>query len=88
MGTVSTGGVQHDALFASLGWPASPESDPVEVMNAVAQELPQWIQCVIDWSHHTLPQVLLVVIPACMLNHGADDAHCCSVATGERCGAR
>ena len=49
---------QHDALFASHGVASfSAESDPVELMNAVAQQLPQWIQCHIDWSHHTLPQV-------------------------------
>ena len=32
-------------------------ADPVEVMNAVALQLPAWIQCHIDWSHHTIPQV-------------------------------
>ena len=48
----------HDALFASHGVASLPaECDPVEVMNAVALQLPQWIQCHIDWSHHTLPQV-------------------------------
>ena len=48
----------HDELFASHGVASFPaECDPVEVMNAVAQQLPQWIQCHIDWSHHTLPQV-------------------------------
>ena len=50
--------VKHDALFASHGVASfSAEFDPVEVMNAVALQLPQWIQCHIDWSHHTLPQV-------------------------------
>ena len=33
------------------------DSDPVYVMNAVALQLPQWIACHIDWSHHTIPQV-------------------------------
>ena len=48
----------HDALYASHGVASfSAESDPVEVMNAVALQLPQWIHCHIDWSHHTLPQV-------------------------------
>lgn len=48
----------HDELFASHGLASfSAEGDPVEVMNAVALQLPQWIQCHIDWSHHTLPQV-------------------------------
>ena len=32
------------------------DSDPVYVMNAVALQLPQWIACHIDWSHHTIPQ--------------------------------
>ena len=32
-------------------------ADPVEVMNSVALQLPAWIQCHIDWSHHTIPQV-------------------------------
>ena len=48
----------HDELFASHGVASfAAECDPVEVMNAVALQLPQWIQCHIDWSHHTLPQV-------------------------------
>lgn len=33
------------------------DADPVAVMNQVAQELPAWIQCHLDWSHHVLPQV-------------------------------
>ena len=33
------------------------DSDPVYVMNAVALQLPLWIPCHIDWSHHTIPQV-------------------------------
>ena len=48
----------HDELFASHGVASFPAAcDPVEVMNAVALQLSQWIQCHIDWSHHTLPQV-------------------------------
>ena len=48
----------HDELFDSHGVDSfSAACEPVEVMNAVALQLPQWIQCHIDWSHHTLPQV-------------------------------
>lgn len=48
----------HDELFASHGVaPFSPESDPVALMNVVALQLPQWIQCHLDWGYHTLPQV-------------------------------
>ena len=49
---------QHHQLFVRHGVTSfADDRDPVEVMNAVALELPQWIQCHIDWSHHTLPQV-------------------------------
>ena len=48
----------HRELFSKLGVESfAPDSDPVEVMNAVALKHPQWIHCHIDWSHHTLPQV-------------------------------
>jgi len=33
------------------------DADPVVVMNQVAQQLPAWIPCHVDWSHHALPQV-------------------------------
>ena len=49
---------QHHQLFMRHGVTSFAEDrDPMEVMNAVALALPQWIQCHIDWSHHTLPQV-------------------------------
>ena len=48
----------HQQLFAEQGVPSFDDNaDPVEVMNAVALQLPAWIQCHIDWSHHTIPQV-------------------------------
>lgn len=48
----------HRELFSSLGVERFEQGiDPVEVMNAVALKQPQWIQCHINWSHHTLPQV-------------------------------
>ena len=48
----------HRELFSNLGVESiSPDCDPVEAMNAVALQQPQWIHCHIDWSHHTLPQV-------------------------------
>lgn len=31
--------------------------DPSIVMNRVALQLPAWIACHLDWSHHTIPQV-------------------------------
>ena len=31
--------------------------DPSIVMNRVALQLPAWITCHLDWSHHTIPQV-------------------------------
>ena len=48
----------HQQLFEEQGVRSFDDSaDPVEVMNAVALQLPAWIQCHIDWSHHTIPQV-------------------------------
>ena len=48
----------HQQLFEEQGVRSfDDEADPVEVMNAVALQLPAWIQCHIDWSHHTIPQV-------------------------------
>ena len=48
----------HQQLFAEQGVRSFDDTaDPVEVMNAVALQLPAWIQCHIDWSHHTIPQV-------------------------------
>ena len=48
----------HQQLFAEQGVRSFDNTaDPVEVMNAVALQLPAWIQCHIDWSHHTIPQV-------------------------------
>ena len=48
----------HDALFASHRVCSfDDDSDPVAVMNSVAVQLTAWVQCHLDWSHHTLPQV-------------------------------
>jgi len=48
----------HQQLFAEQGVRSFDDNvDPVEAMNAVALQLPAWIQCHIDWSHHTIPQV-------------------------------
>ncbi len=48
----------HQQLFEEQGVRSFDDNaDPVEVMNAVALQLPAWIQCHIDWSHHTIPQV-------------------------------
>jgi hypothetical protein len=48
----------HQHLFHRHGVSSfRDEADPVAVMNQVAQQLPAWIPCHIDWSHHTLPQV-------------------------------
>ncbi len=48
----------HQQLFAEQGVRSFDNTaDPMEVMNAVALQLPAWIQCHIDWSHHTIPQV-------------------------------
>ena len=48
----------HQQLFHRYGVSSfGDEADPAAVMNQVAQQLPAWIQCHIDWSHHTLPQV-------------------------------
>lgn len=48
----------HQELFSHHGVSSfSDGADPVAVMNQVAQHLPAWIPCHIDWSHHTLPQV-------------------------------
>jgi hypothetical protein len=48
----------HQQLFAEQRVRSFDDNaDPIEVMNAVALQLPAWIQCHIDWSHHTIPQV-------------------------------
>ena len=48
----------HRNLFLKQGIASfADDSDPVYVMNAVALQLPLWIPCHIDWSHHTIPQV-------------------------------
>jgi len=48
----------NQQLFAEQGVRSFDDNiDPVEAMNAVALQLPAWIQCHIDWSHHTIPQV-------------------------------
>ena len=48
----------HQQLFAEQGVRSFDDNvDPVEAMNAAALQLPAWIQCHIDWSHHTIPQV-------------------------------
>lgn len=48
----------HQQLFSRHGVSSfGDDADPVAVMNQVAQQLPAWIPCHIDWSHHTLPQV-------------------------------
>ena len=47
----------HHELFARHGVRSfADEADPVDVMNQAASQLPAWIACHIDWSHHTLPQ--------------------------------
>jgi len=48
----------HDRLFARFGVCSfADDSDPVDVMNQAALQLPSWIACHIDWSHHTIPQI-------------------------------
>jgi len=48
----------HQQLFKEQGVCSFDDNaDPVEMMNAVALQLPAWIQCHIDWSHHSIPQV-------------------------------
>ena len=48
----------HDELFAGHGIHSFvDEADPVDVMNQAALQLPAWIACHIDWSHHTIPQI-------------------------------
>jgi hypothetical protein len=48
----------HQQLFSRHGVSSfGDDADPVAVMNQVAQQLPAWIPCHIDWSHHILPQV-------------------------------
>ena len=48
----------HQHLFSAQDVRSFDDNaDPIEVMNAVALQLPAWIQCHIDWSHHTIPQV-------------------------------
>ena len=47
----------HDELFAGHGVHSfADDADPVDVMNQAALQLPAWIACHIDWSHHTIPQ--------------------------------
>ena len=48
----------HDELFAGHGVHSfADDADPVDVMNQAALQLPAWIACHIDWSHHTIPQI-------------------------------
>ncbi|WP_186549850.1 sulfotransferase family 2 domain-containing protein [Synechococcus sp. Minos11] len=48
----------HDELFAGHGVGSfADDADPVDVMNQAALQLPAWIACHIDWSHHTIPQI-------------------------------
>ena len=48
----------HDDLFAGHGVCSfADDADPVHVMNQVALQLPAWISCHIDWSHHTIAQI-------------------------------
>ncbi len=48
----------HQQLFKEQGVCSfNDNDDPVKVMNAVALQLPAWIQCHLDWSHHTIHQV-------------------------------
>ena len=48
----------HDELFAGHGVHSfADDADPVDVMNQTALQLPAWIACHIDWSHHTIPQI-------------------------------
>ena len=48
----------HDELFAGHGIHSfSDDADPVDVMNQAALQLPAWIACHVDWSHHTIPQI-------------------------------
>jgi hypothetical protein len=48
----------HDQLLSEHGVQSfADHSEPAEVMNTVALQLGAWIDCHLDWSHHTLPQV-------------------------------
>jgi hypothetical protein len=48
----------HHALYTRHGVSSfADHADPVAVMNQVALQLADWIQCHLDWSHHVLPQV-------------------------------
>ena len=48
----------HDDLFAGHGVCSfADDADPVHVMNQVAQQLPAWIACHIDWSHHSMARI-------------------------------
>ena len=48
----------HDELFARNGVCSfADDADPVDVMNQAALQLPAWIACHIDWSHHTIAQI-------------------------------
>jgi hypothetical protein len=48
----------HHALYARHGVSSfADHADPAAVMNQVALQLPDWIHCHLDWSHHVLPQV-------------------------------
>ena len=56
----------HDELFAGHGIHSfADDADPVDVMNQAALQLPAWIACHIDWSHHTIPRSLLGGDPSC-----------------------
>ena len=48
----------HNQLFAGHGVHSfADDADPVDVMNQAALQLPAWIACHIDWSHHTIAQI-------------------------------
>ncbi len=48
----------HHQLFLRHGIRSLADAaDPAELMNQVALQLPAWIACHLDWSHHTLPQI-------------------------------
>jgi len=48
----------YDRLFKRHGICSFDDAlDPRFVMNQVVLQLPAWIACHLDWSHHTIPQV-------------------------------
>jgi hypothetical protein len=48
----------HQDLFRRHGVVSfGDDCEPSAVMNQVALQLPSWIQCHLEWSHHVLPQV-------------------------------